>query len=270
MPIKKFISILVSTYNSKNVKYVLDALEKQTYRNFEVIVCDDGSKDFKKATKKKRPYMIKYIWHPDIGRTWSWNHNEGLKLANGEYILLLHDDIIPRNDLLENLLKYLNHNSIITGIRDSIPNKKKAIRNPEKYVLFKDHRLDINEELFSKFKINIEYENQAIDLTMGNINNPYEVVSGCIMAFPKKEILEIGGFAEDLPGWGLEDYDVSLRFYNKGFKILMPLNVKGYHIHHDELNGKKVKDNRKELDKRILTKGYINNFNHIYDKLYKE
>lgn len=257
------ISILISTYHSKTLCYVLEKLKEQTYKDFEVIICDDGSNDFGLINKKKYPYLLKYVWHPDIGRTWSWNHNEGIALARGEYILFLHDDIIPSNNLLELFVSYLKKfpNAIVSGVRDTIPRTKKAIKNPDKFKTIIDHRLIINDELFCRFGINVNYQNQIIDLSTF-LNNSYQMVSGCIMAMPTKVVREIGGCAEDYPGWGFEDHDLALRLKRKGLKILLALNARGFHLIHDELEGAIVKKNKIEFSKREKDNNYINNFNY--------
>lgn len=43
---KPLVSIIIACYNSERyIDLCLESLLRQTYQNFEIIICDDGSKD---------------------------------------------------------------------------------------------------------------------------------------------------------------------------------------------------------------------------------
>ena len=59
---EKHVSVIIPTYNRAN--YVCMAIEsvlKQTYRNYEIIVIDDGSTDNTKDMLDKYAHKIQYI-----------------------------------------------------------------------------------------------------------------------------------------------------------------------------------------------------------------
>ena len=69
---KKDISVIISTYNSPAwLAKVLYGYNTQTYRNFEVIIADDGSNEDTKncilQLQKEVYYSIKHVWHEDNG-----------------------------------------------------------------------------------------------------------------------------------------------------------------------------------------------------------
>ncbi len=91
---EKKISIIVPAYNvEKYIRYSLDSIINQTYKNLEIIVVDDGTPDNsgkiadEYATKDSR---IK-VRHKENGGLAS-ARNSGLDIATGEYITFLDSD----------------------------------------------------------------------------------------------------------------------------------------------------------------------------------
>lgn len=89
-----FISICVPTYNrAKYLDVLFDSIERQTYRDFEVVVTDNTRDDsvFKIIDKYKEKFPIKYSQNDTIlemGDNW----NQGIKKAGGEWVKIMHDD----------------------------------------------------------------------------------------------------------------------------------------------------------------------------------
>jgi glycosyltransferase involved in cell wall biosynthesis len=85
------VSVVIPTYNTaKYISYTLDSVFQQTFKDYEVIVVDDGSTDNTKAVLK--PYMqkVSYIYQENSGR--SEGRNTGIKAASGKYIAFLDSD----------------------------------------------------------------------------------------------------------------------------------------------------------------------------------
>lgn len=107
------LSIIIPGYNAeKYVERNIRSVLNQTYKNFELIFIDDGSKDKtyqiveKLANEDKR---VKLSRHENKGVCAT--RNDGLKIASGEYITFLDDDdyIEPNMyEVLINLLKTTN------------------------------------------------------------------------------------------------------------------------------------------------------------------
>lgn len=102
-----FISVIVTSYNyGKFISQTLDSLVNQTYKNFEVIVVDDGSSDdsLRIIEEYVKQYDFIHLYTHD------GNSNKGLpettKLgvlkSKGEYIAFCEsDDMLDENNLLE-------------------------------------------------------------------------------------------------------------------------------------------------------------------------
>ncbi|MFC4209930.1 glycosyltransferase family 2 protein [Pedobacter lithocola] len=88
------ISVIIPTFNrAKKLRKCLLSLCEQTYKDFEVIVCDDGSKDDTKAVVQdfKDKLNIIYEYDTNFGGP-ARPRNRGLRIARGEFIAFLDSD----------------------------------------------------------------------------------------------------------------------------------------------------------------------------------
>jgi glycosyltransferase involved in cell wall biosynthesis len=103
---KPLISIIVTAFEQPDsLTLLLRSLEIQDCEcPFEVIVCDDGSSFsvFEKCSGHpgKLRLDLKYIWQPKLGYRASRAKNNGIRCAQGQYLLFLDADIIVKFDFL--------------------------------------------------------------------------------------------------------------------------------------------------------------------------
>ena len=105
---QKKISVIIPVYNAeKYIRETLDSIIKQSYKNLEIILIDNGSKDRSPDIIQK--YEAKY---PEIhmiegsGKGPGASRNRGLKLAKGDYIVFADaDDYLPDKEIF---CKYIN------------------------------------------------------------------------------------------------------------------------------------------------------------------
>jgi glycosyltransferase involved in cell wall biosynthesis len=96
------ISIIIPIYNAeKYLSECLDSVLSQTYKDFEIILINDGSKDNSESICKdfqKRNSRIKYIFQENSGA--SKARKKGVQNVNGEWIMFVDaDDTIEQNTL---------------------------------------------------------------------------------------------------------------------------------------------------------------------------
>ena len=88
------VSVIVACYNSeKYLRETLQSLVQQTYRDFEVIVVDDGSTDLTRQIvgEFQQQLQMEYVCQSNKGPGGA--HKRGFQTATGKYIALLdHDD----------------------------------------------------------------------------------------------------------------------------------------------------------------------------------
>ena len=100
-------SIIIPVYNvEKYLKKCLESVYNQTYKNYEVIVVNDGTKDNSMDIVKN--YPAKVINQKNQGL--SVARNNGVEKASGEYILFLDSDDYIEKGLLKEINKSLNNN----------------------------------------------------------------------------------------------------------------------------------------------------------------
>lgn len=102
------ISIVVPVFNAeKSLEKCLTSLVKQTFKNIEIIVINDGSQDDSdkiiQKFAKKYPQKIKYVNRKNMGI--GYTRNEAIRLSTGEYIGFVDSDDYVELDMYEKLYK---------------------------------------------------------------------------------------------------------------------------------------------------------------------
>jgi len=106
------VSIIVATYNREEyICKAIDSVLNQSYKNFEIIIIDDGSTDNTKNILK--PYLelgsIKYIYQENKGSVIA--RDNAIKNAQGKYIAILDsDDFWFDGNKLEKQVKFFEKN----------------------------------------------------------------------------------------------------------------------------------------------------------------
>ena len=108
---KNRFSIIIPNYNKEEyVRETLESIFNQTYKNFEVIVVDDGSTD--KSIEIIKEFDIK-LFHTNRKRA-GGARNVGIDNATGDYIIFLDsDDYFTNNTVLERLNNLINGEDMI-------------------------------------------------------------------------------------------------------------------------------------------------------------
>ena len=95
------VSVCIPTYNRADyLQYAVNSVLQQTYEDWELIVCDDGSTDnTAEIIGNYDESRLHYVRHPEnIGR--SRNMRSGFEAAKGEYFIKFDDDDAIASDFL--------------------------------------------------------------------------------------------------------------------------------------------------------------------------
>ncbi|MDO6760246.1 glycosyltransferase family 2 protein [Tamlana sp. 2_MG-2023] len=129
------VSIIIPFFNNaKEIKRTLTSVFKQTYQNFEVIIVNDASPDWKEGLfiiNSFKENRIKIISH-ETNKNGAAARNTGIKAAQGEYIAFLDadDEWLP-NHLEDSLAIIANENADISYCQAKVLNKVRSSLMPE-------------------------------------------------------------------------------------------------------------------------------------------
>ncbi|MGB3149239.1 MAG: glycosyltransferase family 2 protein [Maribacter sp.] len=239
------ISVIVSTYNAEEwLKKVLWGFNQQTFKNFEVIIADDGSKDSTKLlieeVSKEVDYTIVHVWQEDDGFQKSRILNKAVKACSASYIIMTDGDCIPREDFVQ--VHYINKENgyFISGGYYMLPmNISKAITLED---IEKQHCFNINwlkeKGIPQTFKNNKLTANGIISKLLNWITPTNASWNGHNSSGWKKDILNVNGFDERMQ-YGGQDRELGERLFNFGIKSKQ-LRYSAVCVHLDHKRGYKT------------------------------
>lgn len=100
------LSVIISTYNSEAwLEKVLWGYSCQSFKNFEIVIADDGSGPKTKVLidrfRDEEGLDINHVWQEDDGFQKSMILNKSIVACKSDYIVMSDGDCIPRTDFLE-------------------------------------------------------------------------------------------------------------------------------------------------------------------------
>jgi len=122
---KKFplVSVIIPVYNEeKYLFYCLNSLQNQTYKNFEIIIIDDGSTDKSIEIAKKFNTVLVKQNHKGAGSA----RNNGAQHSKGEIIVLLDADMKYDEKYIEKIIS-----PILDGAAVGTFNKEELVANSD-------------------------------------------------------------------------------------------------------------------------------------------
>lgn len=110
------VSIVIINYNTKHLlDGCIKSLNEQTHRPLEIIFIDNLSADGScEHVKKHHPNVIPVCNDTNLG--YSEGANQGIKMAKGEYVMLLNPDILFEKDYIEKCVGKMEEDHKIAAI----------------------------------------------------------------------------------------------------------------------------------------------------------
>ncbi len=200
---KPYLSIIIPAYNSaRTLPALLDSIFTSTFKDFEVILVDDGSTDETKDVIKG--YGLRYYYIDNAGPAGA--RHFGAKKARGGILVFFDSDVILYPEALERVKKDFSKESIkaVTGFWD----KKQKTK-----------------DFFPRYKALREWVYWLIEDT----GKSDYLFSTRVSAVRKKVYFEVGGFIREEEGRNaLEDIDFCYRL-TKQHPIVFDPKVKVHH-----------------------------------------
>lgn len=229
------ISLIIAVYkNIRALDLILQSVQKQTFREVEVIIAEDGEdllmKSFIDSATEHYDFPITHVSHQDIGFRKIVIGNKAIQQSRGEYLIFIDGDCILHPRFLESYHKAMQPGNFYFGRRvllgKHITHKiyqQKSLSIPSFMSLMMSDSTQIRESVYLPFLPMKEKHDREI--------------WGCNWGVYKQHVLDINGFDEDyvLPCFG-EDLDIDWRLSALGLKRYSLKNKAiQYHLHHTQI-----------------------------------
>jgi glycosyltransferase involved in cell wall biosynthesis len=114
---KQLVSVCIPTYN--NARYIgrtIDSIVNQTYKNIEIVICDNASTDnTREIVHSYSDKRIRYHRNPKTIHALS-NWNLCIELANADFVAIYHSDDVYEPTIVEKELRLLKKNSNLGAV----------------------------------------------------------------------------------------------------------------------------------------------------------
>lgn len=238
------VSIIILNRNGlSHLKNLFKDFSKKTnYSNYEIIVVDNASEDDSvKFLKDLKELNIKIIENKE-NVSFSKGNNEGVKISNGEYVLLLNNDIEPTYGWLNELMGTIVYGENVGAVGAKLIYPYLDDYEQQKYSFTIQHAGDIIREkinngcLYQPENLN-KYSPKIYDNSI-SVNRKCILVTGAVLLTKKDIYLEVGGLDEGY-WYGYEDVDFNLKLYEKGYDVIFASAA--LLLHHESATPKKAK-----------------------------
>jgi len=214
------VSIVIPFYERlRHLMCCLDSLTISSSDFDEVIIADDGSSSETVAKLKEiipqYNFTIKHVWQPKDGFRVAAARNNGIRHAQGEYLIFFDSDFLILPDAIQYHLRLAKSGRFVAGNckyltatqTDRVFNSNISpeflenlyTRLPEKEMV-KDHRRFIKRTIL--FRLHLKSRRK-------------QSLGGHFSIF-KKDIEYVNGYDENFHGWGGEDEDLGIRLVTAG------------------------------------------------------
>lgn len=217
-------SVIFSTYNSEDwLEKTIIGFSVQTFKDFEIIIADDGSREATKVLidrlRAEISIPIIHVWQEDNGFQKSQILNKAIIASNSDYLIFTDGDCIPRADFVEVHVKYREEGYFLSGGYYKLPmDISKAITRDD---IINQRCFDLqwlkSKGLKSSFK-NIKFKTSGFLSKILNFATPTNASwNGHNASGWKKDLMAVNGFNQEMQ-YGGQDRELGERLFNKGLK----------------------------------------------------
>lgn len=238
------VSLLLATYEMpKHLELVLAALSRQRFRDFEILLCDDGSgpetRNVAREAARTIGVPLTHLWQENKGFRKCRILNEAIRRARGELLVFLDGDCVPHRDFVGDHWITREKGTFGAGRRVEISRRigealgagdiKRGFFDRPSLRLLLDHLFGETENWNRTFRWGTRPWVRKL-LRLDRVVD----LKGCNFSVFREDMIAINGFDEAYEGYGREDTDVEIRMLHLG---LRRRSLKGialqFHIWHE-------------------------------------
>ena len=217
-------SVIFSTYNAEAwLEKVVLGFSVQTFKDFEIIIADDGSgektKQLIERLKSEIKMPIKHVWQEDDGFQKTKILNKAILAAETDYLIFTDGDCIPRNDFVATHLKYREEGYFLSGGYFKLPMDISVLISKEDIISQKCFQVKWLKSNGLKPSVkNLKLTNNgSLSAFLNKITPTTPSWNGHNASGWKKDLLAINGFNQEMQ-YGGEDRELGERLMNFGIK----------------------------------------------------
>lgn len=206
-------SLVVLAYNQLSyTKLCMDSIYKYSDDiDFEVITVNNGSSDGTREYFNSLPNEKKINYDVNVGIEKAIN--DAIDICDGEYFVLINNDIIVTTNWLSNIVKILDSDPKIGAV---VPASNTPTNDQ---IVYADYSNTLELQEFAK-KYNVSNPRlweERVDLTM------------YLVAFRTATLRELGKLDTAYSPGGYDDDDLSFRYRRAGYKLILAYDT---YVHH--------------------------------------
>jgi glycosyltransferase involved in cell wall biosynthesis len=219
------VSVIISTYNQPEwLRKVLWGFENQSYRNFEIILADDGSdertKDVVEQAQAESWLEIHHVWHNDLGYRKCQILNKAILASHCEYLIFTDGDCVPRYDFIEQHVRFAKKGYYLSGgtVRLPLELSHRICREDILTCRAFSALWLVSNGLPNRVLKNLKFINNPVLAYCLNRLTPRKATwNGGNSSGWKSDLLAVNGFDERME-YGGQDVECGVRLRNLGIK----------------------------------------------------
>jgi glycosyltransferase involved in cell wall biosynthesis len=249
------ISVILTTYQREDaLDAVLRGLARQTDRDFEIMVADDGSGPQTRELIGRRAadigVRLEHVWQEDRGFRAGEARNRAVLASRGGHCIFLDGDCIPRPDFVAAHRTLAEPGWFVTG------NRVLLSRELTERVLAEAAEVERwSLSAFTALRRHRKINRLAplLSLPLGPLrklrSRAWRGARSCNLAVWRRDFDAVDGFDATYSGWGLEDSDLLIRLLRAGIRRKDGNFATGVlHLWHPENDRSLLPDNQRRLD----------------------
>lgn len=232
------ISLVIAVYKKPEfLELVLQSCLNQTFKNFEILIADDGSGDeirlLLEHYRGKFSYPIVHCWHKDEGFRKTIIVNQSVLRARAEYIVFIDGDCILHHKFIESHWYYKKRNRILSGRRVRLGERITGELTSEDVQSRKIEKVNF----WIKKCVPKDVKHGIYIPLFYHLENGFRIkmwrILGCNFSMFKSDFLSINGYDQRIIGRGMEDSNLNERALLKGIAIRSIVReALQYHLFH--------------------------------------
>jgi glycosyltransferase involved in cell wall biosynthesis len=234
-------AVIIPVYNAvRALELVLTGYCRQSLRDFEVFIADDGSgpevRTFIDVFARHAPFPVKYTFQPDEGFRKARILNQAVRESSAHYLIFADADCIPHSHFIEAHRAGSGSRIVLCGRRVNLSKRTSDGLTPQDVLAGRLERvtparvLDVLLRRGGHWDEGFVLRNRTLYRW---VNREEATLLGSHFSLERSLLEEINGFNEDFVGYGGEDTEIECRLRRAGAGLRWVRHrAIQYHLYH--------------------------------------